>query len=110
MHKLRRKAVVGDKGIDSKIRRIIGNIKARMAPEKILLFGSFARGDYHEKSDVDLVVVADFKERFFERIGKVLECNDTDLVVEALAYTPEEFERKKTETFLRKALAEGVWL
>jgi len=29
----------------------------------IILYGSFARGDFHEGSDVDLIVVGDFRER-----------------------------------------------
>ena len=29
----------------------------------IILYGSFARGDFHEESDVDLIVVGDFRER-----------------------------------------------
>ena len=50
-------------------------------------------GGIHEGSDIDLVIVGDFRERFFERIGRILEL--TDLPVEPLVYTPEEFEAMK---------------
>lgn len=39
----------------------------------VYLYGSFARGEIHEGSDIDLIIVGDFKERFFDRIGKILE-------------------------------------
>jgi len=57
------------------------------------MFGSFARGEIHEGSDIDLIVVGDFKERFFERISKIIEM--TDLPIEPLVYTKEEFEEMK---------------
>jgi predicted nucleotidyltransferase len=31
-------------------------------PEVVILFGSFAKGDFNEGSDVDAMVIADFKE------------------------------------------------
>jgi predicted nucleotidyltransferase len=61
--------------------------------KEVYLYGSFARGEVHEGSDIDLLVIGDFKDRFFDRIGKVLEL--TDLPVEPLVYTVEEFEEFK---------------
>jgi len=67
------------------------------------LFGSFAKGEIHEGSDIDLIVVGDFKERFFERIGKIIEM--TDLPIEPLVYTKEEFEEmKKNNPFIKDIL------
>jgi len=57
------------------------------------LYGSFSRGEIHEGSDIDLLIVGNFKERLFDRIGKILEL--TDLPVEPLVYTVEEFEEMK---------------
>ena len=53
------------------------------------LYGSFFTGDIHEGSDIDLIIVGDFKERFFERIGLIMEL--TNLPIEPLVYTKEEF-------------------
>ena len=39
-------------------------IKA-LNPEKIILFGSFARKDFNEGSDIDLIVVNDWEENFY---------------------------------------------
>jgi uncharacterized protein len=71
-------------------------------------YGSFARGDVHEGSDVDLIVVGDFRERFHERPGSVREL--TDLPVEALCYTPDEFAAmvESGNPFVQGALEEGI--
>ncbi|MDY7033586.1 MAG: nucleotidyltransferase domain-containing protein [Thermodesulfobacteriota bacterium] len=61
---------------------------------EIYLFGSSAKGDLHEGSDIDLLIIGDFKEKFFDRIGTILEL--TDLPIEPLVYTVEEFEEMKT--------------
>lgn len=66
---------------------------------KVILFGSRARGDHLRTSDVDLILVSqDFARMpFLQRIRAVLEFWDSDLTLEVLPYTPEEFERKKNE-------------
>jgi len=37
----------------------ITDVAERFRPEKILLFGSYARGEVHANSDLDLLVVMD---------------------------------------------------
>lgn len=43
--------------IDQKIQKITDKIKKEIKPEKIILFGSFAWGEPHEDSDLDLFVI-----------------------------------------------------
>ncbi len=38
---------------------IIKKIVDAIQPEKIILFGSFARGDYNKNSDIDLFIIKD---------------------------------------------------
>ncbi len=45
------------------IRNFADEIARRYAPEKIILFGSYARGTANEDSDVDMLVIMDFPER-----------------------------------------------
>ncbi len=54
----------------------------------VYVFGSFARGDEHEGSDVDLLIVGRIPGRMVDRIGEVLP--RTDLPVEPLVLTREE--------------------
>lgn len=44
-----------NEGINKFVERVINEYN----PRKIILFGSYARGDYHENSDIDIAVVVD---------------------------------------------------
>jgi len=94
------------KGIQE-INRIIEKFKKELEKynihsERIILYGSYAKGNAREDSDIDLVVISsDFENmNLRERLeilglaaGNVLE------PIEALGYTPQEVLEKK-ETFL----------
>lgn len=82
------------------------------APQRVILFGSYARGDYHTQSDLDLIVVKETEDRFAERIGKVLELCAGHPRVEPLVYTPQELEEMlaRGNDFISTVLAEGVLL
>ena len=41
----------------SVIEQIVTLINSKFSPEKIILFGSYARGDNTEKSDIDILIV-----------------------------------------------------
>jgi len=57
----------------------------------VLLCGSTALGENMPWSDVDLIVIADFKKPFLERLVELALLNDTGLGLEVLGYTPDEF-------------------
>ena len=44
---------------DAAIRDVVHSLAARFQPERVILFGSRARGDHHEHSDIDLLVVVE---------------------------------------------------
>jgi UTP:GlnB (protein PII) uridylyltransferase len=80
-------------------------------PLRVIVFGSFVRGDTHEGSDLDLIVVKDTAERFFDRIGRVREAaHGLGLDVRPLVYSPTEIGEMLTggNSFLETALAEGA--
>jgi predicted nucleotidyltransferase len=80
-------------------------------PLRVIVFGSFARGDTHEGSDLDLIVVKDSDERFFDRIGRVRDAaHGLGLNVHPLVYTPTEMGEMLTggNCLLETALAEGA--
>jgi predicted nucleotidyltransferase len=43
------------------IDRIISLIVSLASPDQVVLFGSYARGDNTEKSDIDLLILKKFK-------------------------------------------------
>lgn len=77
--------------------------------EKIILFGSAARGEQDEHSDLDLIIIKQTDERFIRRLLAV-----PALPVEAdvFVYTPEEFQRmlENENPFLMSALADAITL
>ena len=82
--------------IERELTRIVGALR-KLGAERVVLFGSHARGDFNEASDIDLLVVLDTDERMVDRIERVLEAGDSELSVEPLVYTPEEVERLKDQ-------------
>jgi predicted nucleotidyltransferase len=78
-------------------------------PERIILFGSTARRDDDDVSDVDLIVVYDTDKRFLDRLEELYRSWKIPKAVDILAYTPLEFNRMASESaFLKKVLSEGI--
>jgi predicted nucleotidyltransferase len=90
-------------------RRVINRIIRRYRPKKIIVFGSFARGDVHQGSDLDLVIIKNTKEKFLRRMDRVLDLCDGEIAVEPLIYTEAEFEKmlKEGNDFLETIVSEG---
>lgn len=87
----------------------VRQIVAGYDPERVILFGSVARGDVHEDSDIDLLVVKRTDRPFLRRIDEVMALIDVAVPVQPLVYTPEELDRliREGRDFIRTALAEG---
>lgn len=63
-------------------------------PEKIILFGSYARGTPSRESDVDILIIQRTHERPVARVGRALKLVwGNKPHVEPYVLTPEEFER-----------------
>ena len=62
--------------------------------EKIILFGSAARGDTDEYSDLDLIVIKSTDKPFVQRLAEV---PLLPVHADVFVYTPEEFARMKEE-------------
>jgi len=96
--------------IFEKIERYRDRVVRKLNPQAIILFGSFARGDINEGSDVDIVVIANFKEPFLDRIKTLLDLNDRiGLPLEPVGYTPDEFRKMQLENnrFIEEVIATG---
>lgn len=95
------------------VRDHIAYIRERFAPQKIVLFGSRARGDHLIESDVDLLIVSDRFEgmNWRERIIAVFGAWDRKQMLEPLCLTTAELERKKGQLgIVRQAVEEGLEL
>ncbi len=81
--------------------------------ERIILFGSFARGTQTSESDVDLIVISRSNLRFLDRYTELLPVLHNALwphAVEPLIYTAAEYEalRSRGTGIVHTADAEGV--
>lgn len=85
-------------------------IEHKYSVEKIILFGSRSKKDFKKDSDVDLIIVGNFKEKGNLKRAPPLYLEwDLDLPVDFLCYTPEEFNKlKKTVTIVREAVKKGI--
>ena len=71
-------------------------VRQGVKSSKLVLFGSFSKGTYHEDSDIDLVVISrHFEgEGYWERIEILAKAiSEVFEPIEAIAMTPEEWER-----------------
>lgn len=88
-------------------------LRAICSPQAVLLFGSHARGDALEDSDVDLIVVAEAFRGvpFLARAERLLRELNPKLAIDLLCYTPEEFAEKRDELgVVGAAVEEGIAL
>ena len=82
--------------VDEIIDRMVRRIAEQFHPEKIILFGSMARGEYGPDSDVDLlVVVRDVVDRRALRVAMRRAVNGMGLSKDIVVLTAQEFERKR---------------
>ncbi|HUS60227.1 MAG TPA: nucleotidyltransferase domain-containing protein [Nevskiaceae bacterium] len=73
------------------LQQVVEEIRKKYKPEKIILFGSAARGKTRKWSDADLVVIKKTKKRFYDRIEEVSLLVEHNIPLDFLVYTPKEF-------------------
>jgi len=79
-------------------------------PERLYVFGSWARGEEDMLSDLDVVVIQETPLPFFERLRKVSSLLPQQMgAVDILVYTPEEFATMQREgnAFAEMIVEEG---
>jgi len=99
-----------DKMTVDKIQEMVRRIVERFQPERIVLFGSHARGAAGPDSDVDLLVVMKvLGSKRKQAIEIDMALADMGLPKDVVVVTPEEVERYRdiVGTIIRPALREG---
>ena len=79
-------------------------------PKEVILFGSRARGEEDQYSDIDLIIIKETEKRFLDRMSSVYEILQPICAIDVLIYTPDEFEHMRQEgnLFIEKVLQDGV--
>ena len=105
-----------EKAVDEIVRQFLSEkldmIKREYSPTHLIIFGSRAEGCAREESDIDIILVSErFSEiRFVNRMGHFLITIHPHVHVDAICYTPEEFEimMHHQSSFVRNAVAHGI--
>ena len=95
------------------MKRISERLKEKYDANTVILFGSYSRGEETEDSDIDLLVIAPSKERFFDRIAsakRLIRDLRDGLPVAPIVLTPEEAEKRRKigDQFITDILENGV--
>ncbi len=104
MYKVVRIDIERSREIFEEIKRFAEKLK-KMGAKEIYLFGSFARGNFHEGSDIDLLIIWNLNMKPLERISYVLSL--TNLPIEPIVLTEEEFKKAKNLSFYKEILKYG---
>lgn len=96
--------------IDPRVQQFADRIRRQFNPERIILFGSYARGEQTFDSDVDLLVVIDAKgslRKLSVEIGVAL--SDREIPLDLVVVTPKQYERGKNQigNIVQPAVSEG---
>lgn len=95
---------------EKEIETIVTQIIEKYKPEKIILFGSVARGEYGLDSDADFLIVKNDTPFYgADRIRELSRIIERNIPVDFLIYRPEEFKNRLEmgDPFLKAILKEG---
>ena len=96
----------------SAIRAFAERIVAEFKPERIILFGSYARGEPTPDSDVDLLIVLAHEGKSWRMASEIRKRAQPSFPTDLLVRQPDELRERlqRGDTFLRRITHEGVTL
>ena len=91
------------------IREMVRQIAMEFQPQKIILFGSYARGNPRPESDVDLLVIMDTPLKEIEQALKIRRYLGVMFGLDLIVHTPKRIAQRVEmgDWFLRDVLKEG---
>lgn len=94
------------------IQQIVEKLVSGYAPQKVILFGSYAYGDPTPDSDIDLLIIKDTDKRPLERwmeVKRLLRDRNRIISVSPLVYTTQELEDRLAigDFFIQEVLERG---
>ena len=102
--------MVSQDQFDTEIENIVKQLIRRYKPEKIILFGSLAKGEIYQGTDIDLFIIKrDVPDLGVDRIRQLDTIIKYRLATDFIVYKPEELEQrlKLGDPFVKSILEEG---
>lgn len=101
--------------VQATLKAIADRLREQYGAERVLVYGSVARGEQTEHSDIDLLIIAPTKERFYERMGSVLAIVrdlGRGMPLSPIVLTPEELATRldRRDQFVEEMVQGGVEL
>lgn len=96
--------------IEKQIESIKQQLIDKYKPEKIIIFGSYAKGEFNEDSDIDfLIIKKDTPNLGRERAREIRRLIEKNVACDFLVYRPEELQEriKLEDPFIKLILKEG---
>jgi predicted nucleotidyltransferase len=97
--------------IQATLKEAVRRIAEAFQPERIILFGSFVRGQATQDSDLDILIVVRVEGSCREKANEIdLALADRTVPMDLIVVTPEQFERQKNSpgTIVGEAAREGT--
>lgn len=96
-----------------RLKAVARRLKEGYGAERVLLFGSAARGTDTIDSDIDLLVISRTIEKFHQRIASVLRLSrdlSRGMPLAPIVLTPDELEARvnRGDQFIQEILATGI--
>jgi len=96
-----------------RVKTISERLKKEYNAEKVILFGSYARDEATEDSDVDLFIIAPTQERFYERMATILKITRDlyhGIPISPIVLRPDEVKERLNigDQFVKEIIEEGI--
>ena len=103
---------MSSKNNEELVQRVVKKLVSDYSPLKIILFGSYAYGLPDSDSDIDLLIIKDTQESFFDRltiVRKVVSGTHRGIPFDPLVLTPGEVEVRlqARDQFIEEILEKG---
>lgn len=94
---------------DEQIRDYAQRIAEHFLPEKVILFGSYANGQAHSDSDVDLFVIMNFVGRAPQQAYEIRRAIPKSFPLDLIVRRPQDVEQRLEmgDLFIRDVLSNG---
>lgn len=105
-------ATSGGIGLPEAVHSVVAEIAGRFRPYRVILFGSYARGESHADSDVDLLVIMETRKRPLHAAAEVAAAVAHPLPLDILVYRPLQWQAavRSGTAFASQVQSEGIVL